>query len=121
LSGIVPPPFAVSGQGATVVLRGPGRASGSLDFQDVIKENSPAEIAHWMERIMDHLQDLVTEELTEPWPSDPARPVFGRRGFELPYVTVRETLFELGYGDPRQPALELPPIEFSELGNSGGH
>lgn len=62
------------------------------------------------ERVLDSVQDFVTETLTVPWPptDEPSR-------LPPPHALWSGDRLRLFYGDPDNPVLELPGVSAAEL------
>jgi hypothetical protein len=95
----IPPSVRLSVDGAVITLANEDRAWTSFDCEDFLS-NGSAE--HTIERLLDHLQDFVSEEITEPWPSRANKevlplPVFleGEEGFQLIYGSIQRTALRL--------------------------
>jgi hypothetical protein len=60
---------------------------------------------------LDELQDYVNEATHDPWPGSRAQP--------RPYARIRESMLQLGYGDPDAPILACDPIPLAALNRPG--
>ena len=68
--------------------------------------------------VLNAVQDFVSEDLREPWPTDVEladRPALPPHQLPLAHVERIPDAFRLVYGDPAQPALELPPLRDVEI------
>ena len=62
-----------------------------------------------VEVVLNSVQDSISEETREPWPSK------DRRAMAMPGVHVGGDAIYLWYGDETAPVLELPKIPFAEI------
>jgi hypothetical protein len=63
--------------------------------------------SHAARSVLSTVQDLVSEELREPWPHKRKRP----REMALPGTVVRNGVLVLWYGDEDAPVLTFPPVD----------
>jgi hypothetical protein len=111
---LVPSEFEFTRNGARMRLIDPRGVWSEMDCRSFF-ESDPEAPVDAAERasysVLSHVQDFVTEFLTEPWPETPP----GSYGLAPPEVVVMEEGFRLLYGPPSDPLLELPFLPWAEL------
>jgi hypothetical protein len=105
LGPALPSGFSIAfGRGSLLVFR-------NVELVDEIDLSWAVEgadaLAPAVERALDHLQDTLAEETTDPWPGRGYLPGAG--------AEVRDGALRLWYGDPEEPVLALEPIPLAEL------
>ncbi len=104
LSTVVPEPFSVVSHQEIVVFNVDGRPLTWHVLVDIDPETA-------IETLLRSLQDEISEELTVPWPHDPARGYV----FDEPHVERRADAIHMWYGPENHPALVLDPLALAEL------
>jgi hypothetical protein len=104
LAAVVPPPYrVVADQERVYLLDDDQMVSGGnivdLDIEDAVT------------RVLTDVQDDLTEELTTPWPHDPARGYV----FHEPGVAIRAGAVRFWYGEEDAPVLSFDPIPVADL------
>jgi hypothetical protein len=77
-----------------------------IDVGMLLPWDGPDDVAYTCDRVLDQVQDFVTEELADPWPGPE-----GQKKIPLPYAEVMGTEIYLGFGQG-DPVLELRPISW---------
>jgi hypothetical protein len=118
LDRALPQGFSAQASGTTILVR---RAHlGQVDSTDIEwvfeRDLSLAENLTWAaDRVLDAVQDIVTEALAEPWPRpDPD----SREVLPTPGTTIAGTTLRAWYGAERRPVLELDPIPMRSLSDA---
>ena len=115
---------AISGRLQAVVPRGasPSIAANVWMQLDLFVDRDmtlEANLVHASHNILNHVQDEIILDLKEGWPrAVDATPGERDSGENLPdyEAAVISGTLRLWFGDARRPALELPPIDLTELG-----
>jgi len=119
LAAAVPPGVSVSSRGGTVIV-GDGWTSGGTELVGLVDQPGDLEdnLTTAASAVLNRAQDVVAEHLTRWWPSSPDTPPGTiESGADLPVPTaeVESGRLRLWFGDRERPALELEPIDLSEL------
>jgi hypothetical protein len=105
LAPLMPQTLEISAVGSTVHLWQTDRSSGM--YADLSKP-SRRPLCDTLENVVDQLQDQVAEDLTEPWPAMAPDPM------PMPFVRIDGDALLVGFGDPSDPVLALPPIPLTD-------
>jgi hypothetical protein len=119
LAAAVPPGITVSSRGGNVIVSD-GQTSVGTDLVPLVDQHGDFEdnLTTAASALLNTAQDVVVEHLARWWPSSPdTQPGTIESGADLPMPTaeVDGRLLKLWFGDHERPALELEPIDLSEL------
>jgi hypothetical protein len=104
LNAVVPKPYSVRAANELVIV--------DEDDKPVMREALvDLDVEPAAQRVLDALQEFLTEELTVPWPNDPARDY----EFHEPRAELRDGALLMWYGEERDPVLTIEPIPAADL------
>jgi hypothetical protein len=101
----VPAPYRVSADQERVVLSENSQPRTWITLVDL-------DVNWAIETTLENIQETLTDELTVPWPHDPARGYV----FHEPEVLRTPTAIEFWYGSREDPVLTFEPIPLGEVG-----
>jgi hypothetical protein len=119
LAAAVPPGISVSSRAGNVVV-GDGQTSDGTDLVPLVDQPGDFEenLTTAASALLNTAQDVVAEHLTRWWPSSPDTPpgtIESGADLPVPAAEVEGGRLRLWFGDRERPALELEPIDLSEL------
>jgi hypothetical protein len=101
----IPQTIQLTAVGSTIDLR---EAAGRSAMYADLSRPTRRPLREMLENVVDQLQDCIAEELTEPWPATAPDPM------PMPFVRMDGDVLAIGFGDPRDPVLALPPISLTD-------
>jgi hypothetical protein len=119
LGGVAPPGIRVVSRGGEVVVSD-GRSSDGTSLVPLVDQPGEVEenLVTAASATLGTVQDFTIESLGEPWPrrqGGPSRSLDPGSELPLPAARIDGRTMRLWFGEPESPALELRPIDLTEI------
>jgi hypothetical protein len=117
LDAVVPRPITVAADQDWVVVRDGQTPDWRRGVEPTVGELGAAweHVGMVVWTVLNSVQDFIIETNKHPWPPVAGKETAKGTDLPMPWVRVEDDRVRLGYGDPDQPALELPAILRQDL------